>query len=246
METTRTERVCVTCPGLGRDGEDGRPQPNYYDWKHACEECRPQLHGILNRIPRSFQELDATPKAVHREHVSGSVSIPLGVSIAVLDQITTGPATTMRVLPTGPDQEGVLPAGRILWHIAKTWLLERQSSYPWEKLPDPTVHDLADWLDKRLDWACNTLEASIGDHAGWLSALAHRLDRLNDPGTDKPEAINVKIPCPECDRHGLAWFKGDVLCTACGVRMEDHQYHRWVGLNAALEKPTKTALKGEA
>jgi hypothetical protein len=238
--TTRTERVCLTCPGLGRDGVDGRPAPNYYDWKHACEECRPQLHGILNRIPKSFNDLDATPGAVHREHVSGSVSIPLGVSIAVLDQIL--PATTKLGLPNGPDQEGVLPAGRVLWHIAKTWLPERQANYPWERLPyKPDVNNLAAWIDDRIDWACNTLEASIGDHAGWLSALAHRLDRLNDPGSDKPESINVKIPCPECDRFGLAWHRGEVICTACNARMDPDGYHRWVGLNAALNKRAKVA-----
>lgn len=234
METTRTERVCVTCPGLGRAGQDGRPAPNFYDYRYSCEECRPQLHGILNRIPHSFAALDATPKAVHREHVSGSVSIPLGVSVAVLDQIL--PATTLRALPTGADQEGVLPAARILWHIAADWLPAWQESHPREQLPAPTVTNLSAWLERRIDWACNTLEATIGDHAGYLSALAHRLDRLNDPGSNKPEPINVKIPCPECDRYGLAWFEGDVLCTACGVRMEDHQYHRWVGLNAALTK----------
>ena len=235
--TTRTERVCLTCPGLGRDGVDGRPAPNYYDWKHACEECRPQLHGILNRIPRSFQDLDATPSSSHQEHVSGSVSIPLGVSIAVLDQITTGPATTLRVLPSGADQDGVLPAARILWHIANDWLPTWQESHPREQLPAPTVAKLAAWIEHRVDWACNTLEATIGDHAGYLSALAHRLDRLNDPGTDKPEPIDG-VACRECDRYSLARHKGEVHCTAndCKVRMDLDEYHRWVGLNAALAK----------
>lgn len=237
METTRTERVCVTCPGLGRDGIEGRPAPNYYDYRYSCEECRPQLHGILNRIPRSFTELDATPKAVHREHVSGSVSIPLGVSVAVLDQITTGPATTLKILPAGADQDGVLPAARILWHIATGWLPAWQESHPLEQLPAPTVDQLSAWLEKRIDWACNTLEATIGDHAGYLSALAHRLDRLNDPTSDKPEPIDF-VPCRECDRYALARQGDTVVCTGkgCNVRMGPAEYERWTKLNAEAAK----------
>jgi hypothetical protein len=234
--TTRTERVCVTCPGLGRDGQDGRPAPNFFDYRWACEECRPQLHGILNRIPRSFEALDATPSSSHQEHVSGSVSIPLGVSVAVLDQIL--PTTTKLGLPAGPDQEGVLPAGRVLWHIAKTWLPERQANYPWERLPDkPTVRELAEWIEKRIDWACNTLPGMIGDHAGYLSALAHRLDRLNDPGADKPEPIKF-VPCRECDRYALARQGDTVLCTGkgCNVRMGPAEYERWTKLNAEAAK----------
>ncbi|MEU5157326.1 hypothetical protein [Glycomyces sp. NPDC021274] len=234
--TTRTERVCVTCPGLGRDGVDGRPAPNYFDFQHSCEECRPQLRGLLKRIPGDYADLDATPPGGQREHVSGTVEAPLGVRLAVLNEIYTGPATTLTTFPTGPDQEGVLSAPRILWFIASAWLPAWQVSHPKERLPAPTVWHLADWLEKRLDWACNTLPALMADHAGYLSALAHRLDRLNNPTSGKPEPINVKIPCPDCDCYGLAWFQGDVLCTVCGVRMEDHQYHRWVGLNAALTK----------
>jgi hypothetical protein len=237
--TTRTERVCVTCPGLGRDGQDGRPAPNYFDFQHSCEECRPQLHGILNRIPRSFAALDATPSSSHQEHVSGSVSIPLGVSVAVLDQITTGPATTIPWLPTGADQDGTLPAARILWHIADAWLPAWRESHPLEQLPAPTVPKLAAWLEGRIDWACNTLPAMIGDHAGYLSALAHRLDRLNDPGSDKPESIDG-VACRECDCYTLARHRGEVICTICNIRMDLDEYHRWVGLNAALAKPTKT------
>jgi len=238
--TTRTERVCRTCPGLGRDGTDGRPAPNYYDYRWSCEECRPQLHGILNRIPHTFINLDATPGNGHREHVSGTIEAPLGVRTAVLDQIHTGPTIALAYppLPTGPDQEGVLPAQRVLRHIAGAWLPTRQAAYPWERLPRPaTVKQLAAWLEARVDWACNTLPESIGDHVGYLSALAHRLDRLVDPGTNRPEPIEGVV-CRECDRYSLARHKGEIVCTAngCNVRMDLDEYHRWVGLNAALAK----------
>lgn len=237
MNTDRTERTCRTCPGLGRDGQDGRPAPNYFDYRWACEECRPQLRGILKRVPNSFAELDPTPGGGHHEHVSGTIEAPLGVRIAVLDQLYTGPALTAPALPAGPDQDGVLPAARVLWHIATAWLPAWRESHPRESLPAPTVGHLADWLEHRLDWACNTLEHTIGDHAAYLSALAHRLDRLNDPGSSKPEAIPF-VPCRDCDRYSLARQGEIVLCTAndCQVRMGPDEYERWTKLSAEAAK----------
>jgi hypothetical protein len=230
--TTRTERVCRTCPALGRDGQDGRPAPNYYDFQYSCEECRPALHGILHRIPLAHHQLDPTPAGGQRERVTGSHEAPLGVRIGVLDELL--PATTQPLIPTGPDQEGVLPAARILWHIANDWLPAWQESHPSEALPSPTVAGLADWLDKRLDWACNTLPETISDHAAYLSALARRLDRLNDPGTTKPDRIDG-VACRECDGYTLIRQGEDVTCTdpRCKVRMGPAEYERWTKLKAA-------------
>jgi hypothetical protein len=233
----RTERVCVTCPGLGRDGENDRPSPNYYDYRWACEECRPQLRGILNRAPRSFADLDATPGGGHHQRVSGSIEAPLGVRIDVLDEIYTGPAITIPTLPLGPDQDGVLPTARLLAYIASEWLPAWQEAHPREQLPQhPTVANLAAWLEKRLDWACNTLPGLIADHAAWLSALDRRLDRLNGAGPTRPEPVDGVV-C-RCDRYTLARLKGDVICTAadCNVRMSPDEYERWTKLNAAAAK----------
>jgi len=233
--TTRTERVCRTCPGLGRDGEDGRPAPNYFDFQHSCEECRPQLHGLLHRIPRAHLLLDPTPGGGQRERVSGSHEAPLGVRIAVLDEAYTGPAITIPLLPVGPDQEGVLPAARILWHIASAWLPAWRESHPSESLPQPTVAGLADWLDKRIDWACNSLPESIGDHAAYLSALARRLDRLNDPGNSKPDRIDG-VACRECDGYTLTRQGDTVVCVdpRCNARYSRDEYERWTKLQAAF------------
>jgi hypothetical protein len=238
--TTRTERTCITCPGLGRDGADGRPNPNYYDYRWACEECRPQLHGILHRIPLTHTLLDPTPGNAHNEHVSGTIDAPLGVRIAVLDELYTGPATTLPLIPTGPDQDGTLPAARILWHITTAWWPAWHETHPSEHLPEPTITALTAWLEKRTDWACNNLPALLGDsndqpgHARILSALAHRLDRLIDPGTSKPEPIPF-VPCRDCDRYSLARLAGDIICThdSCGIRMSPDEYERWTKLQAA-------------
>jgi hypothetical protein len=233
--TTRTDRVCRTCPGLGRDGDGDRPGPNYYDYRWACEDCRPQLHGLLRRIPSAYNTLDPTPGGGHHEHVSGSHDAPLGVRIAVLDQTYTGPALANPLIPAGPDQEGVLPAPRILWHIANAWLPAWRESHPSERLPAPYVEPLTTWLDDRLDWACNTLEHLIGDHAAYLSALARRLDHLNDPGTHRPDRIDG-VPCRECDGYTLTRHGEDVICTdpRCKVRMGPSEYERWLKLQVAF------------
>jgi len=243
MNTTRTERVCVTCPGLGRDGQDDRPAPNYYDYQHACEECRPQLRGILNRAPRAFALLDATPTTGRHQHVSGTKDAPLGVRIAVLDELVGRPAIALVAppLPDGPDQEGNLSTARILAHIATAWLPHRGA---WERLPEhATVTTLAAWLEHRIDWACDTLPHLMGDHddqpghARILGALSRRLDRLNDPGTSKPEAIKY-VPCPECDRYTLIRLGDEVLCTGtnCTCRLTGTQYENWSKLTAEAAK----------
>lgn len=241
-QADRRERVCRTCPGLGRDGEGDRPAPNYFEYRWACEECRPQLHGLLHRIPHSYAELDATPGGGQREHVSGTADTPLGVRLAVLNETYIGPGNTMTVLPTGPDQEGTLNAPRILWYIASAWLPTWQNGHPDAALPTPYVAYLAEWLDHRLDWACNTLEALIGDHAAYLAALARRLDRLVDPRSSKPEGIPF-VPCRECDRFTLARQSDPtsgftVICTGkgCNVRMSTAEYERWTKLTAEAAK----------
>lgn len=236
MNQDRTERTCVTCPGLGRDGEGDRPEPNYYDYRYACEECRPQLRGILKRIPTHFAELDLKPRGGHHEHVSGSMDIPLGVNITVLGELYRGPSLTLTALPVGPDQEGTLPAVRILWYIASAWLPHWQSAHPDATLPRPVVAYLTEWLDLRLDWACNTLGGLIGDHAAYLHALERRLDRLVDPRTDRPQPIDGVV-C-RCDRYTLARHAGQIICTApnCNVRMDDAEYERWTKLNAAAAR----------
>lgn len=235
--TTRTERVCITCAALGRDGEDGRPAPNYYDYRWACEACRPQLHGLLHRIPLAHTQLDATPTGTHHEHVTGTVEAPLGVSIAVLDQITRTPAMFAPYIPWDDDQTGHLPTTRTLQIIATAWLPALQERNPREHLPNPEVKPLTAWLSHHLDWACNNLKENLPDHAHELSALAHRLDRLLDPGTDKPEAIPF-VPCRECDRYSLARHRGDIICTdtRCNARMSPTEYERWTKLKAAFEQ----------
>ncbi|WP_035696909.1 hypothetical protein [Glycomyces tenuis] len=237
METrAHTERVCVTCPALGRDGEHDRPQPNLYDYRHSCGECRAQLPGILKRIPLNHAELDPTPGSTKGEHVTGTMDAPLGVRVAVLDELSTGPAIALASppIPIGPDQEGTLPAVRVLGHIAHAWLPAWQEAHPDEHLPAATVEDLADWLAKRVDWALNTLPALMPDHAAYLRALDHRLDRLNGSGTNKPTIIDG-VACRECDRYSLIRQGDDVICTAkgCRCRMSPAEYERWTKLSAA-------------
>lgn len=238
METS-TERVCVTCPALRRDGEHDRPEPNLYDYQWACEECRPQLHGILKRIPLAHSTLDATPGNTHTEHVSGSAEAPLGARVAVLDELSTGPhiAIANPPIPTGPDQEGTLPAVRVLGHIAHAWLPAWQERHPHERLPEPTVPDLARWIDDRIEWALNTLPALIPDHAAYLRALDHRLDRLNGGGTHRPAIIDG-VACRECDRYSLTRQGDTIICTArgCRCRMSETEYERWTKLSAEHAK----------
>ena len=233
---TNTERVCVTCPALRRDGDNDRPAPNRYDYQWACEECRAQLKGILTRIPLEHATLDATPSTTRTEHVTGTQDAPLGVRIAVLDELHTGPtiATANPPIPTGPDQEGTLPTTRILHHIAHTWLTAWQERHPHEHLPAPTVENLANWLTNRLNWALDTLPHLTPTHTAYLHALDRRLDHLNGGGTHKPTPIDG-VPCRECNRYSLIRQNDTITCTAhgCRCRMSPDEYTRWTKLAAA-------------
>src|SRR5690625_3366211 len=118
METQHTtEHTCITCPALHRDGENNRPHPNTYTHQHSCTECRTQIHGILNRIPHHHNDLDATPTNTSQpEHnIAGTQDTPLGIRIAALDELHTGPtiATANPPVPTGPDQAGPPPTTRL-------------------------------------------------------------------------------------------------------------------------------------
>lgn len=234
-----TNHTCRTCPALRRDGQHDRPAPNLYTYRYSCDECRAQLPGILTRIPLNHATLDATPGTTRTEHVTGTQDAPLGVRIAVLDELHTGPAIALAnpPIPIGTDQEGTLPAVRVLGHIAHAWLPAWQERHPHEHLPAPTVENLADWLQKRIDWALNTLPALMPDHAAYLHALDRRLDKLNGGGTHRPTIIDG-VACRECDRYSLTRQGEDIICTArgCRCRMNETEYERWTKLSAEHAK----------
>lgn len=241
METQTTTRACNTCPALGRDGNDGRPAPNLYDYQWTCETCRAQIPGLLNRIPFDHADLDATPANVkHEGGKHKQAEAPLGVSLAVLSELS--PLTWAQRHPEltlaafAGDQDGPPSTARILYQIAHEWHRARRDQHPHETLPTYTITDLAKWLHDRTEWACNALKETLPDHAHAINNLAHRLRWLNDPGSDKPEPVPVPITCNECDRYALAYHQGDIICTACGNRMTRDQYDQWVGLNAEHAK----------
>jgi hypothetical protein len=240
METQHTtEHTCITCPALHRDGENNRPHPNTYTHQHSCTECRTQIHGILNRIPHHHNDLDATPTNTSQpEHnIARTQDTPLGIRIAVLDELHTGPtiATANPPIPTGPDQEGTLPTTRILQHIAHTWLTTRQTTHPWDTPPKHhTIKNLTDWLTNRLNWALDTLPNLTPTHTAYLHALDKRLDHLNGGGTHRPTPIDG-VPCRECNRYSLIRHSDTITCTAhdCRCRMSPDEYTRWTKLAAA-------------
>lgn len=232
---TRTTRECITCPALGRDGTDDRPNPNLYQHRWCCDDCRAQLPGLLIRIPRDHEDLDPTPGNTHSERVSGTTEAPLGVRTSVLDHLYTGPALTQPLLPWGPDQEGDLPTARTLYQITLAWWPAWAEAHPTETLPAPEVGELAAWLHHRTDWACNTLKENLPYHAQALNTLAHRLRLYTQGAPDKPEPIKG-VECRECGCYTLARHAGDVLCTACGERMGPDEYERWITVLAETER----------
>jgi hypothetical protein len=172
--------------------------------------------------------------------VSGSREAPVPVSLDLVD--LTAQARAGAVHDSGwrgrRDQVGLHSVATVLDQWARDWI----DTLPnvGEHLPAPTVPNLLDWLDKRLDTACDHHRA-VDEFAREMSELLWTCRRLAGTIDAQPEYCDG-VACSYCDRKALHRQPGSpyrAYCGVCGKLYTDKEYEQWVGMVAAQVKPHK-------
>jgi hypothetical protein len=227
--TAMTEHLCVACPVR-------RQTAVHYERAHVCQPCRIWLAETIADIAGLYPELHAllVPGATAGQRVTGSREMPLPLNVDILD--LTGKAKGFRpsreALPE--DQVGHTAVAYVLDSWARDWI-----SYEWcrsDQLPAPTVAELAAWLGKWADDACDHHPAiddfadEIRDlHAAIRAYIPRMVDRDEPPPRRRPQQLPT--PCPSCDLVTLFRQPGDprVDCANpdCRRILTGDEYARW-------------------
>ena len=223
------EHRCVCCPVLRPNGE-----PRIYERAQVCEGCRNWLRSMLAEVVSMYPALtDHLERGQgNGQRVSGTFEAPLPLRVEPLDLAmparVPNPSPAARTWPQ--DQLGRLSVASVLDSWVRDW---RDTRGRGEHAPEPTVAVLAEWLNNRLDWACDEHPA-VDDYAAELRDLVTVLRRIT--GQSKPRPEHLDVPCRRCDLLDLHRpTAGDYWseCASCGDLMTEAEYHRWVGLMAA-------------
>jgi hypothetical protein len=169
--------------------------------------------------------------------VSGSKERAAPADVDLLDLT----ATPRAAFPTAAgrahkaDQIGLpsVAADLDLW--VRDW---RDTLFPGQHLPEPTVPSLVGWLDKRLHRACDAHPA-IDEFATEMFELRRALRGklgLNAP----PKQLCHGVFCKSCDRKTLYREGGLITCGNCGLNYSEEEYRKWIGL---LNAETKQRLR---
>jgi hypothetical protein len=156
-----------------------------------------------------------------------------------------------QILVDGRDQVGHISTATILDSWVRSWRDARNLEHATEAqasgevairgevLPAPTVPHLANWLQVRLGWACDSYEeiAECVRELRFLRVVLRGIAREDPP---KPE--HLWTPCKRCDLITL-WRNPEeaypVTCHSCGSMMTVSEYEDWSRLVAGANKSRK-------
>lgn len=149
-----------------------------------------------------------------------------------------------QVMVAAGDQTGQLSVATVLDQIVRDW---RDTLFPAERLPAPTVPLLAGWLLARSDAACDRHPAIV-DHAREIRQLRTALYRALGEGEPLPQVMwGVLCRTDGCDdvsqlvrRPGSEWIE----CDACGRLYTEDEYQEWTQLLAKQVRPKGRRRKG--
>lgn len=133
------------------------------------------------------------------------------------------------------DQIGHLPVAADLDLWVRDW---RNTLFPGQHLPAPTVLALVRWLSVRLGEACDRHPA-IDEFAAEMYELRRALRGklgLNAP----PKTLCRGVFCKACDLKTLYREGGLISCGNCGENYSENAYLEWIGL---LNAETKQRLR---
>jgi hypothetical protein len=196
----------------------------------VCAGCIHRIACDLRDVADLYVRISLRPAAgAAGPRVSGSREAPLPLHLDALDLTMPARAEGLTAAGREPDpggvplQVGYLSVASVLDLWVRDWRETRQRG---EGLPAPTAVILADWLGKRLDWACAEHPA-IAEFAGEIRQLRSTLHALTGDSPARPERLPA--PCPGCDLLALIRDHAGVRCRACGEWWTEGQYHEWLG-----------------
>ncbi|MBM0235946.1 hypothetical protein JNW88_00390 [Micromonospora sp. ATA32] len=222
-----------------RDG--GRPIDVTGDnWIPASRLTPVNVNHDRFRVTEWLEESDDGTTTIRREgrHVRQRLT--------VMDRQARRDANGRAVMIPAGDQIGVVPVAQVLDQEVRAWI---DAGAPGSRYrPTPTIPHLVDWLDKRLDWAC--------DHYAGIDVFADAVQRVRGQmmgalGEFDVEAEQCEgVPCSRCDLRMLFRRQdgtGDVECQNpdCLKVFTVEQYRDLVAYEAAEERaqrdPTEVA-----
>jgi hypothetical protein len=183
-------------------------------------------------------------------HVGGSKDPPVPISVNDADLLASARVlhlTDLRKVYDGrypehhEDQVGHLSVAAVLDGWVRDWRDLRNRG---EGLPEPSVPTLCNWLQNRIEWACDEHPA-VDEFAGELGKLRSALYGLLGL-YDHPD-YKAGVPCRSCDALTLVRRSGSdyVECGSCPALLSPDEYQRWVGLLAAeVKQRAKEAAAG--
>lgn len=178
--------------------------------------------------------------------VSGSHEPPAPTSLDRIDltlpaRPETRPLFARGVLGLDDDQTGHLSTATVLDTWARDW---RDSMWPEQNLPAPTVPELVRWLRDRADDACN-LHPAIDEFAAEVKDLRYAMRRQLGETAAQPETERYRgVTCQKCDLRGFLMRKPGsryIECRACGLLMTDSEYEDWRDRLAGYEWSVRPA-----
>lgn len=225
--------LCVICPVRGR-------RPVHYERAQACEPCRIWLAETIADVAALYPQLHAllVPSGTAGQKVTGSREMPLPLNVDILDLTGRAKGFTPSKDAVPEDQVGHTAVAYVLDSWARDWI-----GYEWcrsDQLPAATVAELAAWLGKWVEAACDHHPA-IDDFADEIrdlhAAIRAYIPRMVDQ-THSARAERRPAPCPSCDAAGLWWWPSDqrVKCDNCPRSMTIEEYARWVSQKTAYAK----------
>lgn len=149
---------------------------------------------------------------------------------ANLDRLDLATSRLLYLTPQGwanaSDQVGQEPVVGVLCAWVRDW---RETLFPREGLPSPTVAALAGWLGDRLDAACDR-HHGVDEFATDLHGVYRALRRTLGLNAAPPEKCQG-VQCRACDRMNTLYREGGLIqCKWCGLHYSEKGYQEWVAL----------------
>jgi hypothetical protein len=218
-----TDRLCCCCQVYRPDAPARLPNR-----PPVCEGDRAQVRRDLGEIPDAYALLPGVLASGQGsgEKVSGSRQAPLPLRVDPLDLTLPARAGSVGI----PDQVGYLSVATELDFWVRDWADWRGRG---ERLPEPDVTTMTQWLLVRLDDAFD--HPAIDEFAAKVSYLRRTLHRM---AGIQPLTHHLPAPCPTCGLTTMVRRDGAsyVECDTCGRLWTEEDYRRLCVVLAAEQE----------
>lgn len=214
--------VCTSCR-IGRAADLSDLGVLYLELVAEADPVDPRATEDLARLlPMGIVQLS------HQARVSGTREQPAPVNLDRLDLAggARQPGLTAAGRAHEADQIGYDSIAARLDQWVRDW---RDTLFPDESLPLPTVPMLVAWLSARFDIACDR-HSAIDDFTteiGELRLALRRVLGLIDAPPERCEGVHCRV----CDRLNTIYKDGPhIQCRLCAHYYSQSEYEGWVGM----------------